>query len=174
MISPLINAAILLMLALQAAPPAQQKPQLSPGTLKELADSKARYDGANDPVARAKALEKLGRAEIKASREMANAGDFDAALQYVKDYDDQAHERHDALQRTGVNAEKHSNGFRQLQISVRECIRAVREIAEQVPFAQRQPFEAQHQSLEDLNQQLILELFPRQPGHKPEKENRER
>lgn len=168
-----MSAAISLALAFQAAATAQQKPQLSPGTQKELAEGKARYDGANDPIARAKALEKLGRAEIKASREMISAGDFEAALQYVKDYNDQAHERHDALQKTGVNAEKHSNGFRQLQISVRECIRDVREIAEQVPYAQRQPFEAQQQSLEDLNQQLILELFPRQPGHKPEKENRE-
>lgn len=169
-----MTAAMSATLALQSAGPAPSTAHLSPGTQKELADCKARYDGTNDPVARAKALEKLGRVEIKASREMTNGGDFDAALQYVKDYDDQAHERHDALVKTGVNAEKHSNGFRQLQISVRECIRSIKEIAEQVPFGRRQPFETHQQSLEDLNQKLILELFPRQPGHKAEKGNPER
>lgn len=151
---------------------AQQKPQLSAGVQKDLANSKAHYDNEKDPVGRAKALGNLGRAEIRAAREMTNAGDFDAALQYLKEYDGQAHERHDALLKTGVNAENHSSGFRQLQISVRESMRDVREIAEQVPYTQREPFDAQHQDLEDLNQQIILELFPRRPGHKPEKENR--
>jgi hypothetical protein len=165
-------AAVAFGLAFPFAAVAQQKAPLSADVQKDLTNSKAHYDNEKDPVGRAKALGKLGRAEIRAAHEMANAGDFDGALQYLKNYDDQAHEGHDALLKTGVNAENHSSGFRQLQISLRESIRAVREIADQVPYTQRQPFDAQHQDLEDLNQRLILELFPRQPGHKPQKENR--
>ena len=158
-------------MALHFAAPPQQSTPLSEKVQKELAKSKAHYDGQNDPVGRAKALANLGRAEIRAAREMADAGNYTAALEYVKDYGDQARAAHDALVKTGVNAESHSAGFRQLQISVRENIRAIPDIAGEVPFAQRQPLEAQLQELENLNQQLILELFPRQPGHKAEREN---
>ncbi|HEV2488648.1 MAG TPA: hypothetical protein VGT03_02480 [Candidatus Acidoferrales bacterium] len=151
-----------------------QKTALSASAQKDLTSSKARYESQTDPVERAKALAKLGRAEIRAAREAADAGSLDAALQYLKDYSDQANAAHDALAKTRVNAEKHSGGFRQLQISVRESARAVRELAGQVPFAQRQPFDALQQNLEALDHRLILELFPRRPGHELEKEERQR
>lgn len=167
-----MSATIVLGLALPIVAMPLQKALLSNRVQKELMDSKAHFNGENDPVGRAKALEKLGRAEIRAAREMADAGDFTAALQYLKDYSDQAHAGHDALVKTGVNAEKHSNGFKQLQISVRESVRSIREIANEVPYAQRQPFDDQQQDLEKLNQQLILELFPRQPGHKLQEEKK--
>jgi hypothetical protein len=169
-----MTAAVLLNFAFaqMAAPP--QKMLLSARAQKDLTSSKAHYESETDPVGRAKALVKLGRAEIRAARESGDAGNLDAALKYVKDYSDQAQASHDALVKTGVNAEKHSGGFRQLQISVRESARAVREIAGQAPFAQRQPFDALQQDLEALDQKLILELFPRQPGHGLEKEERQR
>jgi len=153
--------------------PLQQTSPLSARVQSELANAKAHYESQSDPVGRAKALEKLSRAEIQAAREEADGGNVDAALQFLKDYYGQANGAHDALVKTGVNAEKHSNGFRQLQISVRVSMRAIREIAGQVPFTQRQPFEAVQQDLEALDHKLILELFPRQPGHELEKEKRE-
>lgn len=168
-----IPAIAALSLAFPLAVPAQQKPQLSERTQKELSNSKAHYERESNPVGRAKAIVKLGRAEIRAAREMADAGEFDAALQYLRDYSDQAHAGHEALVKTGVNAEKHSGGFRQLEISVRENVRAIRDIAGNVPYAQRGPFDDVQQGLENLDQQLILELFPDQPGHKPEKRKHE-
>lgn len=138
--------------------------QLSPKTQRDLAKSKEQYDKETSPVGRAKALAKLGRVELRAAREAADANNPDLALQFVKDYNDQAEAAHDALLKTGVNAEKHSNGFRQLQISLRESIRTLRQITDRVPFTERQPFEDLGKGLEALNQKLILELFPRQPG----------
>jgi hypothetical protein len=80
-------------------------------------------------------------------------------------------ERH-ALEKMGVDAEKHSNGFRQLEISVRESLRELREIMGRVPLEQRESFAALEKDLDALNQKLILELFPRQPGHKFENEKK--
>ena len=133
-------------------------------TQKELAKSKDHYEKETSPIGRAKALVKLGRAELRAAREATDANHVDSALQFVKDYNDQAQAAHDALEKTGVNAEKHSDGFRQLQISVRECIRTAGQISDKVPFNQRQPFDGLRKELDALNQKLILELFPRQPG----------
>jgi hypothetical protein len=138
---------------------------LSVKTQKDLAKSKEHYDKETSPIGRAKALVKLGRAELRAAREAADANHADSALQFAKDYNDQAHAARDALEKTGANAEKHSNGFRQLQISVRESIRTLRQIADRVPFTERQPFDDLRKDLDGLNQKLILELFPRQPGH---------
>jgi hypothetical protein len=168
-----MTAAVSLSLAFASAAAFQQKSQPAARIQKDLAIAKAHYESETDSVRRAKTLGKLGRAEIQAAREAADAGNFDAALQFLKDYSDQAHAGQDELVKTGVNAEKHSSGFRQLQISVRESVRAIREIAGQIPFAQRQPFDALRQDLETLDQKLILELFPRQPGHGSEKEKRE-
>ncbi|MGC1289694.1 MAG: hypothetical protein WA855_00305, partial [Candidatus Acidiferrales bacterium] len=68
-----------------------------------------------------------------------------------------------------VDAEKHSNGFRQLQISVRERERELRELMSRVEFDRRQPFEDLEKALDVLNQKLIQELFPNLPANKQSK-----
>lgn len=136
----------------------------------DLVKDQTNYDHAADPIARAKAIEKLGHEEYVAARQALETGKTDEALQFLKDYDKQATETHDALLKTGVDPVKHSNGFRQLQISVRERERDLRELINRVGFAQRQPFDELGNALDSLNQKLILELFPR---HSPNKQSKE-
>lgn len=135
-----------------------------------LGKDKLNYNHALDPIARAKAIEKLGHEEYVAARKALEAGKMEEALQFLKDYNKQAIETHDALIKTGADAVKHSNGFRQLQISVRERERDLRELINRVGFAQRQPFDELGNSLDELNQKLILELFPRRSPNKQTKE----
>lgn len=147
------------------APPAQNA-----RVQNDLAKGKLNYDHAADPIARAKALEKLSHEEYVAARQALNDGKLDEALQFLKDYNNQATETHDALIKTGTDPVKHSNGFRQLQISVRERERDLRELINRVGFAQRQPFDDLGNALDELNQKLILELFPRRAPNKQSKE----
>lgn len=132
----------------------------------DLAKDKLRYEQAESPVDRAKALGKLGHEEYVAARQAIETGKTDEALQYLKDYNEQATSAHDELVKITNDPEKHSNGFRQLQISVRERERELRDLVSRVGFEQRQPFESLQKSLDALNQKLILELFPRQPKNK--------
>lgn len=132
----------------------------------DLAKYKLNYDHATDPVARAKAVEKLGHEEYVAARQALDAGKLTEALQFLKDYNEQVNETHDALVKAGADPVKHSNGFRQLQISVRERERDLRELINRVGFAQRQPFDTLGNALDELNQKLILELFPRRSPNK--------
>lgn len=132
----------------------------------DLAKDKLKYDRAETPIDRAKAIGKLGHEEYVAARKAIDADNIDQALQFLRDYNNQATDVHDALVKTGVDPEKHSNGFRQLQISVREREREMKEFIARVGFGQRRPFEALQRSLDALNQKLILELFPRQPGNR--------
>ena len=133
---------------------------------KDIAKYEADYANKTKPVDRAKAVVKLGRAEYLAARQSLDAGKVSAAFEFLKNYNEQAITTHDALETMAVDPEKHSNGFRQLQISARESLLQLREITSRVPFEQRQSFEALEKDLDALDKKLILELFPRQPGHK--------
>ncbi|HLW83036.1 MAG TPA: hypothetical protein VKS20_13445 [Candidatus Acidoferrales bacterium] len=134
--------------------------------LRNIAKEKAKYDNADNPVKRAKSVPKLGREEYTAARQALKDGDQNAALQYLRDYNEQANAAHDELAKSVADPEKHSNGFRQLQISVRERARELKDITARVAFNQRKPFEELQKALDTLNQKLILELFPNQPNHK--------
>ncbi len=133
---------------------------------KDIAKYEANYASKTKPVDRAKVVVKLGRAEYLAARQALDAENVSAAFEFLKKYNQQAITTHEALETMAVDPEKHSNGFRQLQISVRESLLQLREITSRVPFEQRQSFDALEHDLDALNRKLILELFPRQPGHK--------
>ena len=137
----------------------------------DLAHEKYKYDHADNAVDRAKTLGKLGHEEYTAAGQAIDAGKIGEALQFLKDYNDQASSTHDALLKTGVDPEKHSNGFRQLQISVREREHDLKDVITRLEFGQRPPFEALEQALDELNQKLIVELFPRRPGNKQRNES---
>lgn len=139
---------------------------------KDIAKYEANYESKTKPVDRAKAVVKLGRAEYVAASQSLDAGNVRGAFEFLAKYNEQAITTHDALEKLGVDPEKHSNGFRQLEISVRESLRELREIMGRVPLEQRESFSALEKDLDTLNQKLILELFPRQPGHKFEDEKK--
>jgi hypothetical protein len=141
-------------------------------TQDDIAKYKEHFEKETNPVRRADAITKLGRAEFAVAEENIGSGNVNAALQLVEDYGGQAELAHDGLVKTGVNAEKHSNGFRQLQISVRESLLRLRDIETLLTFEQRPPFEAIRERLDKLNQQLLVELFPRRPGHEPPDEQK--
>ena len=143
-------------------------PAQSSKTLRNLAKAQEKYDNADNPVARAKAMKKLGDEEYKAATEALKAGNQKAALQYLQDYYQQASRAHEELDKMGVNAESHSNGFRQLQISVRERARELKELIGRVAYDQRKPFEEIEKGMDELSQKLILELFP---GHSKHNKN---
>ncbi len=139
---------------------------------RDIAKHEANYRSKTNPVDRAKAVVKLGRAEYAAARQSQDAGNVRGAFEFLAKYNEQAITAHDALEKMGVDPEKHSNGFRQLEISVRESLRELREMMGRVPLEQRESFVALEKDLDVLNQKLILELFPRQPGHKFEDEKK--
>lgn len=146
-------------------------PLQNPKTLRNLAKAQEKYDKADNPVSRAKAMKALGDEEYKAARQALKEGNQQGALQYVQNYYRQASRAHDELAKMDVNAEKHSNGFRQLQISVREHARELRELMDRVSYDQRKPFEEVEKGLDALSQKLILELFPVHAKHDKRRES---
>jgi hypothetical protein len=129
----------------------------------------AEYKSETDPVRRAKLLVKLGSLEIDEARTDIKAGDDDRALSVLDQYRDEVHATIDALTNTGVDAERHPSGFKELQIGVRESVRRVDDMVYSVSLDQRPAFRAVSADLSDMENSLMDALFPSAARKKKEK-----
>ena len=65
-----------------------------------------------------------------------------------------------ALSATGVNAEKHPAGFKELQISLRQTLRRVDDLINSLPYDKRPWFQAVRSDLAKSQATLMDQLFP--------------
>jgi hypothetical protein len=131
-----------------------------------LTHLQSQFEHENDPVRKAKALSKLQSAQFDRARKIAGEGQAEEALRVLEQYRDEVRTVSAALDASGIDAEKRPDGFKQLQISLRQSIRQLKDLSLSLPSEQRNPFEAILQELESINKRLLHRLFPRQPGHK--------
>ncbi len=130
-----------------------------------LADFRTQFDRETDPVRKAKLMPKLESAEFAELRKLMDGGDYPNALVMLGDIRDQIRSTAKALDQKVDDPEKKPAGFKELQIAVREAVRDVNDMFFSIPEDWQRPFHDIHQELEQINKHLILELFPRQPGH---------
>jgi hypothetical protein len=130
----------------------------------DLAKDLAKFQQETDPVHKGKLMVHLGRAEFDEIEQQAAGNNLGAALKQAQQYEAQADSVAKALDATGVNAEKHASGFKELQISVREALRRLNYVIVGLTADDQKPFGAIRDNLDALNRHLINELFPRQPA----------
>jgi hypothetical protein len=136
-----------------------------------MAAELARYDQETDPVRKARALAKLGDDQIDEARKQLKAGDDVASLHILEQYRDEIQHTAEALKATGLDAEKKPAGFKELQISLRECVRRVDDLILSLPVDKRPFFREVRTDLVKTQNELIDALFPRQPDRNPKKPN---
>ncbi len=129
-----------------------------------LDQSKARYDKETNPVHKAKILVKLGDFQFQAVRSEIEAGKPDEGLKDLENLRDECTTTHDALKATGTDPESKSSGFKELQITVRETLHRLRELMAGLSGDDQKPYAKVRAQFEELDNQLVRELFPRQPG----------
>lgn len=129
----------------------------------DLAKDQAQFDQEKDPVHKGKILVKLGRAEFDQIETDAANNNLDKAVARLRQYQAQVNSVSKALDATGRNAEKHSAGFLQLQISVRDALLRLNNLLVGLTSDEQKPFVEVRDDLEALNRHLMLELFPSQP-----------
>jgi len=134
----------------------------------KAAEFRARFARETDPIHRAKLMPQLGEAELQEIQRQIAGGELSEALEGFKEYRDQVRQCQKDLDAIGVDAEKHPNGFKQLQISLRESLRRLDEALISLASDEQQPFLDVRKDLDRINRHLIRELFPRQPGAEQE------
>jgi hypothetical protein len=126
-----------------------------------------RFDAEHDGVRKAKMLQRLGDAEFAKEREDAKANDYVAVGLVMEKYRDNVRAALDALKKQHPDAEKHSSGYRQLEIHLAAGIREVQDVILAMPEPYRPPMELVKKDLRDMDVELLRLLFPRRPGEQP-------
>jgi len=126
---------------------------------------RAKFEHEADPVHKAKLLLPLGESEFK-DAESALASDKAAeSLDILKKYLDEAQSCEKALEEKFPDAEKHSNGYKQLQISLRGSLRRLDAMIVGLNEDDRKPFVEIRGQLDEIDRHLIHILFPKQPAN---------
>lgn len=141
---------------------------LLPVAAESLADLQARFDRETNGVQKAKIMTKLGEAQLDETRRAGKAGDYNAVGMTLEKYRDNVRLAVDALKKQHPDAERQSNGYRQLEIHVRKGIREVEETILASPEGYKPPLEIVRQDLIAMDDELLKSLFPRRPLEKRE------
>jgi hypothetical protein len=133
----------------------------------KLGEIQARFDNEKNPVHRAKLLEKLGDAEFDEARRAFKANDLSTVGTVLEKYRDNVRVALEGLRKKRADAQKDSNGYRQLEIHVRRGIREADEIILRVPEEYQPPLQIVRRDLDSMDRELIRMLFhhrDEQPG----------
>jgi hypothetical protein len=128
---------------------------------------RARFQSETNPVHKAKIIPRLADAEFSDMENQVAAGNLDDAAAIAQKLRGEAHTAQQALDGTKRDAEKHPDGYRQLQISVRESVRRLNDILTGLAGDDQKPFQEVRDDLEKLDRQLIHQLFPKGPDNAP-------
>jgi hypothetical protein len=140
---------------------------LSPAVAQQtVAELQAHFDRESNSVKKAKLLVKLGEAQFEQARRAGKEGDNNTVDGTLEKYRDNVRAALDALKRQHADAEKHSNGYRQMEIHVKEGIREVEDSMLAAPAPYKPPLQIVRQDLIAMDEELIRLLFPHRPADK--------
>jgi len=126
---------------------------------------RAKFDHEADPVRKAKLLLPLGESEFKDAEGTLASDKLTEALDILKKYLDEAQSSEKALAEKFPDAEKHANGYKQLQISLRGSLRRLDAMIVGLNEDDRKPFVEIRGQLDEIDRHLIHMLFPKQPAN---------
>lgn len=129
----------------------------------QISQLQARFDHENNSVRKAKLLEKLGDAQFDATRHASQSKDYQTVDLTLEKYRDNARAAMDALKKEHPDAERHTNGFKQLQMHVHRSLREVDEALIVSPPEYKPPLELVKRDLLAMDDELLKMLFPRRP-----------
>jgi hypothetical protein len=133
--------------------------------LKSLQDGFDRETHAGKKV---KELDKLGQAQFAAADSEANTGHFDSAVLIFEKYRDNVRAAFELLRKQEPDVDKHSSGYRQLELGLREGLREVEDFLLIAPQPLQPPLQIVQKDLLEMDDALINLLFPRR-ANEPQK-----
>lgn len=126
-----------------------------------VADLQAKFERESNSVRKAKLLQKLGEAQLQEVHREQLRENYDAVAKIYESYRDDVKIALNALKGTRPDAERHSDGYRQMQIELRKGLRDLEETILSTPQELRPRLEALRADLVRFDDDLIKLLFPR-------------
>ena len=131
------------------------------------ADLLARLERERNPVKRAKLETRLGRVKLFQAIGAFDRGNVEECHELLSAYLERMKSAWATLKSSGRQAWRHPQGFRELDIALREDGRFLVDLKHRVPYQQRAPVDKVAQEVDELRNQVLRELFP--PEHPPKK-----
>lgn len=134
---------------------------------KKLRKLEHHFETQKDAVGRAKALAKLMTKEIDAAAAQILSGNVKQGIARLNRYCHLAQQVHNELLATGRKAVHKPGGYMQLQMAMRNSLSRLKDLIFMMPVGQREAVEIVREQIDQLNDQLLEELFPPPPPPKP-------
>jgi hypothetical protein len=133
----------------------------------KVSDLQARFDGEPNGVRKARMIEKLGDAQFAEAGDAEKAGNFSTVGLILEKYRDNVRAASTALEKDNPDAERHPNGYKQLEMHLQKGLREVDEILLIAPAEFKPPLQIVRHDLLSLDDELLRFLFPRRHENKP-------
>ena len=133
----------------------------------KLADLQAEFDRESGGVRKAKLLDKLGDVQFTVTREAGKSNDYSTVDVIMEKYRDNVRSAFLSLKKQHPEAERHPNGYKQLEMSVRKGIREVDDTLLVAPPDYKPPLQLVRQDLISMDDEMLRMLFPRRPTEPP-------
>ncbi len=133
-------------------------------------DLLARLQRERDPVRKAKYEIRLGRMKLLQAIQAYDQGNLDQCRELLSVYLERMKSSWGTLKSSGRQAVRHPQGFKELDIALREDERTIEDLKRRVPYLERTPIEKTGQEVEQLHGEVFRALFPaeqpREPGRR--------
>jgi hypothetical protein len=115
-----------------------------------------------NPVKKAKIVPQLADAEYAQVQDQLKADNTAEAGAILKQMAMEAETSRDALDAKVKDPESHPDGYRQLEISVRQSLRRIDDIMPSLTGDEQAPFREARETFDDVDRSLLHSLFPKQ------------
>jgi hypothetical protein len=130
----------------------------------QTAALRAKFMKEADPVRKARVLGPLADAEFHDMQQQLAADNSAEAGVVARQLSEEAQDCRKALDAKVKDPEKHPSGYKELQISVRQSLRRIDNIVIGLPGDEQKPFLDVRKDLDQMDRELIHELFPLRPA----------
>jgi hypothetical protein len=137
----------------------------------KLSELQARFDSETNAVHKAKMIQKLGDAEFDKAGQAEKSGDYSTMDLTLEKYRDNVRAATQALLKENPDAERHPNGYKQLEMHVQKGLRELDDFLLDAPDPYKPPLQLVRKDLVSADDNLLHLLFPphelAQPHGKP-------
>jgi len=126
----------------------------------------AHIQSEHNPVKKAKYEVRLGQLKLKQAFESYGQGDFERSRNLLDEYLRRVKDAWETLATSGREASRKPQGYKELDIALREARRELEDFETRISFEERAAVEEVRKETEDLSNRVFNALFPSAPARK--------
>lgn len=136
------------------------RPALGARHTENEADMQAHFEREQNPVKKSISATRLAQLKLQQATDAYAKGDLDQGQKLLDDYLKWVKSSWDLLKSSGRPADRKPQGFKELDIALREDARQFGDLEHRVPFADREPVTKAAQEAEKIRGEVLAALFP--------------